>query len=803
MAIDKENLYVSFQAKFPLEKLKTLTLEEYTDIQQSGKNRDDFTYWVETKVDKVGGISLYSSHYGIYKFKNNPEETKRLRHDEDYVWDVKYGLTRDEAWENVRSIIYSIARFSKEGRFSEIEQLDLPTQYKWKIAFLYSDKKITNIFRKSSLEFLAHKYCENANEKMSFSELTVLIREKCIDNSRDYWKQADRLWEECKAENERAKTFPKTMLEEICSEIESNPEFSDFRYVDNTDDFKNKKDSFFFWIGLRDSVLGNKECHYEIIFDKDAFHSQIHFEEMDTKQMYINGLKSIPEVVNTKRKNALGAWFEIASSGVSIEGYDVDNIKRNVLENLILLDGKVRDVVLKVIKGNKDMDDCREYIDLLKNTRNLILTGAPGTGKTFLAKKMAEAMVGEGHKENIVFTQFHQSYDYTDFVEGLRPTKSVGDEMGFECVDGIFKSFCKSALKNLIDSGKSKEEINLETVITKEFESFCEDIRSGEENRLELKTTDKHVLLNGCNNDSTVIYVKPLGSELHEYSISLDKILQLAGKFKNVKDVENAKLSDIRNCVSGHKSYNWALLYRIYQRIAEKPAVTNMTKVERQNFVFIIDEINRGEISKIFGELFYAIDPTCRVTTDNLRKKDFEAITTQYSNMNNEPNLFDRFIENNQYGHFFVPDNVYIIGTMNDIDRGVESLDFAFRRRFAWIEIAAKDTQESILRSIQEKPEKGITVENLQRVMDGLNEKIWKDKDDGIEGLSSAYHLGAAYFLKIQDYADMDNPYQMLWKYNLEPLLREYLRGMDDSVQVICELSEVYQGMVEDLEHAD
>ena len=167
------------------------------------------------------------------------------------------------------------------------------------------------------------------------------------------------------------------------------------------------------------------------------------------------------------------------------------------------------------------------------------------------------------------------------------------------------------------------------------------------------------------------------------------------------------------------------------------------------------------------------------------------------------PNLFDRFIENNQYGHFFVPDNVYIIGTMNDIDRGVESLDFAFRRRLAWIEIAAKDTQESILRSIQEKPEKGITVENLQRVMDGLNEKIWKDKDDSIEGLSSAYHLGAAYFLKIQDYADMDNPYQMLWKYNLEPLLREYLRGMDDSVQVICELSEVYQGMVEDLEHAD
>lgn len=645
------------------------------------------------------------------------------------------------------------------------------------------------------------------NQKMPFSESTVLIREKCINDSSDYWEQADKLWEECKEENKRAKTIPKTLLEEICDEIESNPEFNDFKYIDNTEDFRNKDNSFFFWIGVRDSAIGNEECHYEIILDekdKKTLHTQIHFEEKANKQLFVDALKSLSGIKNTKpdEKNSSMAWLEI-NSGVNVGSYDVNSIKEKVLKNLIHLDEKVREIVLNVIRGNRRMESYREYIDLLKNTRNLILTGAPGTGKTFLAKEVAEAIVGEGYKENIVFTQFHQSYDYTDFVEGLRPVKSVAGEMGFECVDGIFKSFCKAALKNLIDSGKSKEEINLETVITKEFEAFCEDIRSGEETRLDLKTTDKYVFLSGCNNDSTVIYVKPTDSELHEYSISLDKILQLAGKFKSVKDVEDARLSDIRNCVSGQKSYNWALLYRIYQRIAEKPAVNDIEKVERQNFVFIIDEINRGEISKIFGELFYAIDPTCRVTTDNLRKKDFKAITTQYSNMNTEPNLFDRFIENNQYGHFFVPDNVYIIGTMNDIDRGVESLDFAFRRRFAWIEISAKETQESIMKSIHENPEKGITVDNLQKIMDMLNEKIWKDKDDGIEGLSSAYHLGAAYFLKIQDYSDTDNPYQMLWKYNLEPLLKEYLRGMEDSVQIIYELSEVYQDMVEKLRNAD
>lgn len=442
------------------------------------------------------------------------------------------------------------------------------------------------------------------------------------------------------------------------------------------------------------------------------------------------------------------------------------------------------------------------YIQLLKNTKNLILTGAPGTGKTYLAKKIAEEIVGKEHKANIYFTQFHQSYDYTDFVEGLRPVKSKAEEIGFECIDGIFKSFCATALQNLIDSEKTAEEISLETIITNEFRLLCDDIRSGEDNKVQLKT-NKQVELSNCNNSNTVLYIKPPHSEKYEYSISLNKMLQLSQKYKTKEDVEKAKPSEFEEYVPGLASYGWAVLHKLYQRISDKKLQVNATsKVERQNFVFIIDEINRGEMSKIFGELFYAIDPTCRITVDNLKNKDFEAITTQYSNMNTEPNLFDSCLDNaKQYGHFFVPENVFVIGTMNDIDRGVESIDFAFRRRFAWEEVKAKDTQSGILSSVETIEDKKISAEHLRDVMDALNDEIWSE-NHGIEGLSSAYHLGAAYFLKIKDYVnssdDNTNPYNQLWDYNLKPILKEYLRGMDGADDILKNLSAVYSAKVKE-----
>ena len=194
-------------------------------------------------------------------------------------------------------------------------------------------------------------------------------------------------------------------------------------------------------------------------------------------------------------------------------------------------------------------------------------------------------------------------------------------------------------------------------------------------------------------------------------------------------------------------SYTAALAKFIYSNIVKDRAYVN------ENFIFIIDEINRGEISKIFGELFFSIDPGYR------GKKG--KVQTQYQNLITEDDPFK--------DGFYIPDNVYIIGTMNDIDRSVECMDFAMRRRFTFKEITAKESAKNMELS-----------DGATERMTSLNNAISE-----IEGLNSSFHIGAAYFKDEEDY-------DALWNLKLEGLLREYLRGMPDAEESLETLHKAY-----------
>ena len=156
-------------------------------------------------------------------------------------------------------------------------------------------------------------------------------------------------------------------------------------------------------------------------------------------------------------------------------------------------------------------------------------------------------------------------------------------------------------------------------------------------------------------------------------------------------------------------------------------------------------------------------------------------VKTQYANMQEKcPNAFDEALgidDVNDCGHFFVPENVYIIGTMNDIDRSVESMDFAFRRRFAFKEIKANENI-GMLDGMENK-------EKIINRMNNLNLAIEK-----IEGLSPAYHIGGSYFMKLKDYQkeDQSYDYEELWNNHIVGLLWEYLRNQPEAKDKIIKL---------------
>lgn len=395
-----------------------------------------------------------------------------------------------------------------------------------------------------------------------------------------------------------------------------------------------------------------------------------------------------------------------------------------------------------------------EIINLLKANHNLVLTGAPGTGKTYMACEVARNMGAE-----IKFVQFHPSYDYTDFVEGLRPTDSLEGQIGFERKDGIFKDFCREAIENLEDSKKNIEEIKNEVSWKDRLDEFISD--SIETEAVYKLSTGKEFTIVNAKDNSLEAYNKT-NEKTTRILMKRDEILTLLINKVKLDKVRDVTKSLNRKTGFQADSYIYAIVKALREQ-KKKVAVSNVQKVNEKPFVLIIDEINRGDASKIFGELFYAIDPGYRGKTENL-------VQTQYQNLVSDTDVFAK--------GFYVPENVYILATMNDIDRSVECMDFAMRRRFVWKEITPSDTDYMLynLEKVQEAQEK----------MAALNAEIAKT-----EGLGGAYQIGPAYFKKLEKNGD---DFDKLWTMNIEPLLKEYLRGFRDAEKLLNNFKEAYYG---------
>ena len=367
----------------------------------------------------------------------------------------------------------------------------------------------------------------------------------------------------------------------------------------------------------------------------------------------------------------------------------------------------INDIIVCLIK-QMTIEKTPQY-NLLLSNKQLIMNGAPGTGKTYLARNTIADILfdtlceSENKKEEIKrvrmdMVQFHPSYDYTDFIDGIRPDLS-GNELKYSLKNGSFKSFCRRAgvIERILAAGKKVDAGSIEDFLIGEDESIKKFWKS---------------------------------------------------------EIEKEEL----------------------KKEIDKEDITEFDPSKLPSFLFIIDEINRAEISKVLGEIMYCLDPDYRGIKG--------AISTQYSALATD----ETFFINKDNDKFFIPSNVYIIGTMNDIDRSVEVFDFALRRRFAWYEVKPDKVMDDVLKSMGIETLLEQNYENYKTKIDDLNDAIV----DKLK-LSKHYYLGPSYFAKIKLYYDEGKDYkeavEKVWDNHISQILNEYVkgRGKENEVENIRE----------------
>lgn len=654
---EKDKLYKEFNDRFPISWLENMSIEDYC---LGGDNKDSFSAWIEFKTAELGSVKGGSSYkHGIFVSKAKKEQKGY----DKYSFSKKYGATAEAAFINIKQLVIKTAKASISGDYAAIDDIDFSPLIKRKIAFLYSNKQLLNIYKREALDWLADEY--EISENISLLE----------------------------ASHELAK--------------------------------KIKKDNFF---------EGTKEMWKE--------------------------------------------WY----------GDDIVD------------DEEVKDIETQYDKQSEFVDKC---VDILKSKKQIILQGAPGTGKTYTTAEIAVSICDDGdlpytHEEvmeryeelrkerRIDFCTFHQSMDYEDFVEGLKPNVVTGENgentigLTYGIEDGIFKRMCENARQIKVESKHRK----IDFAKSKVFKMSLGEVGTEEGDSLYDYCVENNIVALGWGDDIDFSACKEredfrcickdwgaTALEIFKTWISVGDIIivssgnckfraiaRVTGEyeyrtdgFTNVyqyRDVEWLYIGeDIPVNKLMDKKFSQQSIYGLYKTTSKSFAnsvdteflnsiISGEIDQHKKNYVLIIDEINRGNVSKIFGELITLLESDKRVGENSTHPI---TVTLPYSKR-----------------EFYVPDNLYIIGTMNTTDRSTGTIDYAVRRRFAFVTL---QSNVELIRSTKARD----LFEEVANFIDERKADINFELDDLM--------VGHSYFMT----SNIDE-LKLKMEFEVIPLIKEYIK---------------------------
>lgn len=775
MKDNRYKVYEDFQKEFPIETLSGLPLEQYTNLKRS----DSFCYWVESKTYCLGSIWGGTSYkFGIYEYNKKPDNPAVVTEDDRYAWYNKYNATtRDAAYEIVLDSIVRIAEAARNGNFKEIdkEEYAISGVYKWKIAFLYADLHLIPIFKKEMLVDAARVLgLEEATSK-SVSELQAFIMEH--KGEKDIFEYYDYLLTLINPDNNTS---------EVTDESVDRPRY--WLYAPGEDafmweEFYKTGTMGLGWDKIGDyrqfpddnSLIASIEQHY----GGGGSHKNDKCAITDfTKKIKIGDII----IVKHGRKKLIGR-------GVVTSEYfyddSVDSFKsRRKVEWTHKGEWYVEDtLVMKTLTDITKYGDYSKQLettmgiasdekDMYSNRRYWWLNASPKVWR------MSEWKVGEEQDYTLFNPNGNKRRIFQNFVDAsvgdvvicyeTNPVKKIttiakvsrandGEKIWFQKTETLTDPVDFSVIKGIPELQQMEFLVNPNGSFFKlteeEYNAIISIIRQNNDEEVEsldvpdYTRTDflNEVYMDEANYEELVELLKAKKNIILQGAPGVGKTFcaeRLAYSIMGKKDARRIKT------VQFHQSYSYEDFIMGYKPAGETFKLRNgvfynfcieATNNPGQEYFFIIDEINRGNLSKIFGELLMMIE------------KDYRGkeITLAYTDQG-----------------FHVPENLYIIGMMNTADRSLALIDYALRRRFSFFDMKPGFESEGFKNHI-----KSIGSVKLEKVINLISELNANIRDD--DSLGYGFEIGHSYFCGKTE-AMTDSHVRRVVKYDIIPTIQEY-----------------------------